>query len=163
MLAGALMGSASAASKCGTSTNKLVAPSNTVGSVNDGKRVTYKLVVPKGVSGYVNVQMLNGDLDLSVCKASTGTRVCDSHNQSPVPDGCHVGGGIPNPFDDAGYLFGWGSPLPAGTYYATITACWSSKDPDGCDYADPLGDGSGSPGALDPLPPVQFVITWVTN
>lgn len=133
----------------------------TQGDVDNGQTDAYKLVVPKGKQGMVHVAFLNGDIDISICKVSTARTtkvVCYSHNMAAVGDGCHLGneGSVPDAADifTTDYLVQWGPPLGPGTYRMNVKHCFSSKDGEGCDYAD---DITGEKGAADAAPPIAYV------
>ena len=126
-------------------------------AVNEGKIDRFKVKVPAGRQGFLHIQPLNGDADVSVCRSGRA-HVCESTNTATIGDGCHV-----TEANDSTGLFtapvwGWGPPLRPGTYRVDVLHCFSSRAPTGsCDYS-PQDDG-----ALDGLGPIQYLIFFVTN
>lgn len=137
---------------CSYSGSALTSGAPKVDQVDDGQVDTYKIEVKANQVAEILLQAANGDIDMRVCNTANGAEVCYSHNQYPIADGC-IDEGTETDIQDVG------PQLSPGKYRITINACWSSKDGDNCDYADPFGDGSGAPGALDPLPAVQYVLS----
>ena len=151
------------ANDCASGSGPELAPGSiTPGSVDDGQTSKYKLTVPSGQSGFLHMHMSHGDVDIRVCKS--GVEVCYSHNTVLLGDGCALADAnvqLPaTPVTNEGSLTTWGVPLGAGTYRLDVIHCFSSKDGDGCDYADDL---AGEPGALDAAPAIQFVVAFATD
>lgn len=136
----------------------------TNGAVSDGQVAKYKVTVPSGTTGNVVLQMVNGDVDLTICKGSDF--YCISYNGPEIADSCGITyrDGLTN---EQGQLLviprpHAGRPLDeSGQYEIFVNHCFSSVDGDaGCDYTakDPVFGNQLAPGATNGLPPIHYVI-----
>lgn len=95
----------------------------TADAVDAGKTDVYTVTLSAG-DHYIAVWS-PGDIDLYICKGTSTTPVCQSHNAAATPDGCLAAG--------LGSWPGVGAPVPGpGTFKIHVQHCTTAD----CGYED---------------------------